>query len=187
MPKPDQTLDDILDQIAKGLTGPAPEPASKPDPKQTREHIAEVSKNARATWFGLLGYLAFAVLALMSFSDQDFFIANAAIKLPFVGIEVPPIRYIWVAPPLLLVVHIYLHVHLMKLWAALPRLAAHFPKSAAQSEELSEHVYPWLIADFALRRGKSPLLQHHALSHLEHVSANQIQDSHGALFVIPSA
>ena len=41
--------------------------------KATSEHVAEVSKNARGTWFGLLGYLAFSVLALMAFSDEDFF------------------------------------------------------------------------------------------------------------------
>ncbi len=106
MPKPDQTLDDILDPIAKGLTGPPPEPAPEPvpepvpepDPKIILDHIAEVSKNARATWFGLLGLLAFVGVTLLAHKDADFFAYGAETQLPLVGITVPVKAFFIFAP-----------------------------------------------------------------------------------------
>ena len=52
----------------------------------------------------------------------------------------------------------------MKLWPALPRLANSIQEQEDKSDELSERVYPWLVADFALRRGREPLIQHNPLS-----------------------
>lgn len=121
--------------------------------KATSEHVAEVSKNARGTWFGLLGYLAFSVLALMAFSDEDFFRSDSKLSLPFVGVEVPPILYLWFAPPLLVAIHIYLHVHLLKLWVGIARIIKlHGSEGGAN---VSETIYPWLVADFAMRYGTS--------------------------------
>lgn len=139
---------------------------SEIDAKQVGSHITEVSKNARATWFGLLGYLAFSLLTLMNLRHVDLFKGGAGIPLPLVGISVEPLLYIVFGPPLLLTVHIYLHVHLMKLWSALPRLASSIQEQEDKSDELSERVYPWLIADFALRRGREPLIQHNPLSRI---------------------
>ncbi len=73
MPKNNRTLDDILDPIAKGLASTAPEPVPEPDPEIILDHIAEVSKNARATWFGLLGLLVFVGVTLLGHKDADFF------------------------------------------------------------------------------------------------------------------
>lgn len=145
--------------MAEGSTSP-----EAADPKQISQHIAEVSKNARATWFGLLGYLAFSLLVLMGFRDIDIFKGGRGIELPFVGTKVEPLLYISIAPILFLMIHIYLHVHLMKVWEALPRLAKLFDNAELRAHELRERVYPWLIADFALRRGKNPLIGHNPLS-----------------------
>ncbi len=51
---------------------PPPEPTPEPDPKIILDHIAEVSKNARATWFGLLGLRAFVGVTLVAHNDADF-------------------------------------------------------------------------------------------------------------------
>jgi|GEM_PF-6763160 len=45
MPRPRPPLDTILDTVAGRLTGTAAEP----DPKAQLDHIAELSRNARAT------------------------------------------------------------------------------------------------------------------------------------------
>jgi hypothetical protein len=75
-------LDDILDPIARGLAGAPPEP----DPKIILDHIAEASKNARATWFGLL---AFVGVTLLAHKDADFFAYGAETQLPLIGLKVP--------------------------------------------------------------------------------------------------
>ena len=57
---------------ASRATGRKPRPRGS-DPKIILDHIAEVSKNARATWFGLLGLLAFVGVTLLGQKDADFF------------------------------------------------------------------------------------------------------------------
>ena len=54
------------------------------DAKQVGSHITEVSKNARATWFGLLGYLAFSLLTLMNLRHVDLFKGGAGHSVAFV-------------------------------------------------------------------------------------------------------
>ena len=52
-------------------------------------HIARVSQNARTTWFGLLGLLAFVGVTLLGHKDADFFAYGAETQLPLIGIKVP--------------------------------------------------------------------------------------------------
>lgn len=143
-------------------------PPPDPDDTITIGHVQAVSQNARTTWFAQLGVLAFTVVTLMSFSDRDFFVGGATIKLPVIAIDVSPLLYLLFGPVLALAVHIYLHVHLMKLWAALPRLVARArirPKG-----RLAERIFPWLIADFALNRSDSGLVEKNRLSGLADIA-----------------
>ncbi len=142
-------LDEILDPIAKRLAGPppepVPEPVPEPDPKIILDHIAEVSKNARATWFGLLGLLAFVGVTLLGHKDADFFAYGAETQLPLVGITVPVKAFFYVAPVLVAALYAYLHLYLMTLWDGLADAPARI-----DGQPLSDRVFPWLISYAAL-------------------------------------
>ncbi len=138
-------LDDILDPIAKGLTGTAPEPVPEPDPKIILDHIAEVSKNARATWFGLLGLLAFVGVTLLGHKDADFFAYGAETQLPLIGIKVPVTAFFVFAPLFVAALYAYLHLYLMTLWDDLADAPAQI-----DGQPLADRVFPWLISFAAL-------------------------------------
>lgn len=117
------------------------------------DHIAEVSRNARATWFGLLGVLLFCAVTLMGHQDRDFFEFGAATSLPLVGVDVPPYLFFLGAPLLVLGLYVYFHVYLAKLWRALAPSAA--PEQVrgrhGRVDDLDEMAFPWLLTDAALR------------------------------------
>ena len=82
-------------------------------------HIEEVSKNARTTWFGMLGVLVFSVMTLAGLNDRVFFTPGVETALPLVGVSVAIVPFFLSAPILILAIYIYLHLYLLKLWRAL--------------------------------------------------------------------
>lgn len=121
-----------------------------PAPEATKEQIDRInaiSQNARGTWFGLLGALVFAGVTILGVKDIDFFTLNQATKLPLIGVSVP-VEYFFGAGSLLVTaLYIYLHLYLELLWTALGKAG---PR--VNGDPLSEHIFPWLISDWALRR-----------------------------------
>jgi uncharacterized protein YjbI with pentapeptide repeats len=124
MPRARLPLDDILDPVARGLTGaaraPEPEAQSEPAPDVEAQlaHIAELSRNARATWFALIGLCLFVGVTLLGHKDADFFFGSE-IELPLVG-SVDLIRSFFACAPLLLaVLYLVLVLCLTKLRNAL--------------------------------------------------------------------
>ncbi|MEM7189671.1 MAG: pentapeptide repeat-containing protein [Pseudomonadota bacterium] len=109
------------------------------------DHIAKVSQNARAIWFGLLALLAFVTVTLMTHEDADFYAVDAATKLPVVNIDVPPMAFFIAAPVLTATLYCYLHLYLINLWDAL----ADAPPRAG-GEPLSERIFPTLLGHAAL-------------------------------------
>ncbi len=89
-------LIDRLNRIEQRLAEPAP----APDPKILLDHIAQVSQNARATWFGLLGLLAFVGVTLLGHKDADFFAYGAETQLPLVNVTIPVKAFFVFAPAL---------------------------------------------------------------------------------------
>jgi len=115
------------------------------DPETQLTHIAEISQNARTTWFGLLGLLAFVGVTLMAHEDKDFFAEGVETQLPLIGISVPTLAFFIAAPLLVAAVYIYLHVYLTALWDAL----AEADKTIG-GKPLAERIYPWLLSRAAL-------------------------------------
>ena len=76
------------------------------------KHIEEVSKNARATWFGMLGVLVFGAVAVAGVEDRDFFTYGVETALPLVGVTVPTVPFFYAAPILILAIYTYLHLYL---------------------------------------------------------------------------
>jgi uncharacterized protein YjbI with pentapeptide repeats len=120
-------------------------PQDTPDPQIILDHIAQVSQNARATWFGLLGLLAFVGVTLLGHKDADFFAWGAATQLPLIGITVPVKAFFYTAPVLVAALYAYLHLYLMTLWDSL----AEAPPQI-DSQPLADRVFPWLISYAAL-------------------------------------
>jgi hypothetical protein len=143
--QPARTLDDILDPIASELTGATSIPAHTHDQDAAIGHIGELSKNARSTWFGLLGLLTFVGVTLMGHQDADFFAVGAGTQLPLVGIKVPVTYFFAAAPTLVAALYIYFHMYLIALWDALGELEQN--KGASP---ITDRVFPWLLSHAAL-------------------------------------
>ena len=122
--------------------------------EETLAQIERLTTNGRATWFGLLGLLAFVGTALLAHRDADFFLRDAATTLPLIGIDIPVYAFFIAAPVAVAAVHAYLHLYLMHLWDALAEAPARIGDSGGDrgaDTPLSERVYPWLLTYAALR------------------------------------
>ena len=120
-----------------------------PDQVQERlRHIAEVSKNARTTWFALIGVLLFSTIAIGGVADRDFFTYASSVQLPLVGVSVPVVGFFYAGPVIVLGLYTYFHLYLIKLWRALSWVGS----EAAPGLPLDDVAYPWLISDAAIMR-----------------------------------
>ncbi len=108
--------------------------------------INELARAARANWFALLSYLAFVGVTLIGVEDADFFLPERQTQLPLIGVTIPTALFFYIAPTLGAMLHVYVHLYLMKLWDAL----AQAPATRA-GQPLSDTIMPWLVSDFALR------------------------------------
>ncbi len=112
-------------------------------------HVARIdalTKNARNTWFVLLGVLVFVTITLMGVEDIDFYGVDRATKLPLVDVEVPTRLFFVAAPILSAAVYGYFHLYLIRLWVALGAAPAE-----DQGRKLGDTVTPWLVTDMALK------------------------------------
>ncbi|MGD1916079.1 MAG: hypothetical protein ACFCBV_07820 [Phycisphaerales bacterium] len=130
-------------------SSPAPESGPDDSVKRRLEHVAEVSKQARASWFLMLGFLAFAGVTLLGVEDADFFRYGASTDLPVLNIEIPTRSFFWVAPLLIAGFFVHLHLYLLKLWNAIALLP-----DTVDGHHTDACVFPWLITDWGLARRK---------------------------------
>ncbi len=128
---------------------PAPRatPTYEWDSDTALEQIRAISENARTTWFGLLALMTFVLVTLLGVQDIDFFGYGRFTQLPLVNVQVPTELFFWAGPPLAAASYAYFHFYLLRLWDALGRAPA-----THRGDPFSEHVFPWLLTDAALRR-----------------------------------
>ena len=129
----------------------APDPASAIDEPLTFDddgikRVQDIIRNARATWFALLGALVFASVTLASVKDISFFVNSVETKLPVVGISVPVISFFWAGSLLIAALYAYFHLYLELLWQALGDAPARI-----SGQPLADRIEPWIVADSALR------------------------------------
>ncbi len=120
-------------------------------PDQVKERlafVAEVSKNARTTWFALIGVLLFSTIAIGGVEDRDFFSYDSSVQLPLVAVSVPVLGFFYAGPVIVLGLYTYFHLYLIKLWRALSWVGP----EAAPGLQLDDVAYPWLISDAAIQR-----------------------------------
>ncbi len=118
----------------------------KPPAPNDLDHINEIIKNARATWFVLLGALVFAAVTLAGIKDVAFLVPDLETKLPLAGISVPVMSFFWAGALLVAALYIYFHLYLEKLWQALGEADAEI-----NGKLLADQIHPWLVSDSALR------------------------------------
>ncbi|WP_299811416.1 pentapeptide repeat-containing protein [uncultured Roseibium sp.] len=109
-------------------------------------HIAEVSQNARSTWFALMATLLFSAIAVSGVQDRDFFAYDSGLTLPVIGFSVPIMPFFAAGSVIVLGLYVYLHLYLSKLWRALGGVR---PK-LKDGRYLDDAVFPWLISDAAI-------------------------------------
>lgn len=114
---------------------------------ESLKRVQDIIKNARATWFTLLGALAFASITLASVKDIAFFVENIETKLPIVGISVPIVTFFWAGTLLIAALYAYFHLSLELLWKAL----GEFALKDTSGVQLVDCVEPWILSDAALR------------------------------------
>jgi len=129
-----------------------PKPDAEPDHAKQIARINEITRTAKASWFGLLSYMTFVGVTLLSVEDAEFFIRERETQLPLIGVAIPTFLFFVVAPMLGLTLFAYHHLHLIKLWEALGDA-----KSGNNGKHLSDDISPWLVSDYALskRQGKA--------------------------------
>lgn len=116
------------------------------DPASIIARIDAVTAGARATWFSYLGVLIFVTVTLFGAQDVDFFVRDAGVALPLVGVAVPITTFILSSAILIATINGYLHVVLDEVWAAL----AEAPATLDNGRPLAFSTQPWLVTSFAL-------------------------------------
>ena len=116
---------------------------SEPHPQVAR--INALTRNARNTWFALLGALIFAGVTLGQIKPIDFYGVGRMTELPLVSVSVPTPLFFWAAPFLVTAIYGFFHLYLIRLWDALGTAPAWIGQA-----RLADEIQPWLVSDGAL-------------------------------------
>ncbi len=84
----------------------------------TAQEITELTGLTQKAWFGLLSFLAFFLVVILSTTDSDFLVGSKQTQIPIIGIAVPTERFFFLAPIVGSVLYAYLHLYCIKLWNA---------------------------------------------------------------------
>jgi uncharacterized protein YjbI with pentapeptide repeats len=79
--------------------------------------IEETAKNLRQLFFALLGGCAYAGLTIVTTSHAQLLTNATSLELPLLRTSIPIVPFYAVAPVLILIVHLYLHCAMQRLWA----------------------------------------------------------------------
>ncbi|MEM7439831.1 MAG: pentapeptide repeat-containing protein [Pseudomonadota bacterium] len=146
MQRPNDSLDTLRRNRASFKA--ASSSGAKAEANRDAEQLVRIdalTKNARTTWFTLLGVLLFVEITLLGVRDIDFYGYDRSTQLPLLGVSIPTRFYFWTAPALMAATFIYFHLYLIRLWAALGAAEA-----TVNGGPLGRAVTPWLITDAAL-------------------------------------
>ena len=105
------------------------------------ERVAEISKNAKTTFIAMLAACVYSWLAVGTTTDVALVLNSTASPLPIINASLPIAGFYWVAPVILVIAYIYLHLYLQRLWEGLTILPAVFPDGTP----LDRMAYAWLL------------------------------------------
>ena len=103
--------------------------------------VRELTHQARRLLFLLLCGCSLAWLCITATTDARL-LTNASIALfPELSLPIPSVAVFNLTPILLVLLYIYLHLYLQRLWEEMATLPAIFP----DGRPLDRAVYPWLL------------------------------------------
>jgi uncharacterized protein YjbI with pentapeptide repeats len=108
---------------------------------ESLKHVNEVSQIARPIFLTIITICFYSLLTLATTKDADLLTNTAASALPVIQTEFPIAWFYLVAPFVIVLVFVYFHLYLQRLWAALAALPAIFP----DGQSLDKKAYPWLL------------------------------------------
>lgn len=108
---------------------------------KTLHVIEETSKNARSIFISMLLGCVYTLLTVATTTDAHLLTNTASSPLPIIGSAIPIVYFYWFAPIFLMMIYLYFHFYLQRLWEGMSGLPAKFP----DSKRLDEHAYPWLL------------------------------------------
>jgi uncharacterized protein YjbI with pentapeptide repeats len=103
--------------------------------------VEKATQYARRLFFMLLLACAYSWLAIGTTSDAELFVDASTGPLPFVGTSISIVGFYWTAPFALLVLYVYFHLQLQRLWEEVARLPSVFP----DGKPLDKKTDPWLL------------------------------------------
>lgn len=123
----------------------APKSKNSNDLDQVLARIALLAKGSQTQWLTLNAYLAFIATTLLGMRDEDFIATGNLVTLPLVQVQIDTTTFVIVGPALGLLLYMYFHAQLSKLWNSILLLP-----SGTQAEGLEQKIHPWLLFDLIL-------------------------------------
>lgn len=140
----DADLSEAVNLQANQLGGADLDGAKLPEPVGKFTDLATVETGSKTTvtlFYSLLLVCVFAWLTIGATTDASLLPNTATSNLPVIGAAIPIVGFYLAGPLLLLALHVYFHLHLIRLWEGLTMLPAIFP----DGRRLDQVAYPWLL------------------------------------------
>ena len=137
-------LEDTRGLHAKDLRGADVTDATLPASIAAFDGLGRVeaaTQYARKLFFIILAACVYSWLTIAMTTDAGLLTNTASSPLPIIGTTIPIVGFYWVAPLTLLVLYVYFHLQLQRLWEALAKLPAVFP----DGQPLDQKADPWLL------------------------------------------
>lgn len=117
-------------------------------------HISEISKNSRTTFFALVLGCVYSYLTISTTNDAALLTNSGAIPLPIIQVRVSITWFYYFAPAILTVLFFYFHLYLESFWRSIVSLPLYHHQD---KRGLDDYIYPWLISTTFIR-GANPTL-----------------------------
>ena len=106
--------------------------------------VKELTSHAKKLFLFMLILSGYAWLIVAKTTDAHLVASPSIFTLPVINIEFPVVGFYWLAPFLLILMYMYYHLSLQRLWKELADLPAVFP----DGKRIEEKTYPWLLNSF---------------------------------------
>lgn len=110
--------------------------------------VNELSKDTQALFAVLLLACIYSWLTIASTQDVQLFTSTGSSELPIIRTTVPLLFVYGAGPILLLIIFIYFHIYMQRLWEVTSSLPAVFPDGGG----LRQKINPWILNAFVFRQ-----------------------------------
>jgi uncharacterized protein YjbI with pentapeptide repeats len=125
--------------------------------------VETAAGSAQNLFVSLLLVCVYIWLTVAATRDVQLLTNSGTASLPIIGTAIPVVTFYCLVPVLLLVLHIYLHLTLQRLWEAVADLPAVFP----DGKSLPRRAYLWLLSGLVAGRFTRLQVRRSSLLHLQ--------------------